>query len=90
MSGVPGGYGFRSVAAFVRVVCDTYALRVYWLEGERPIDDLTGCTPAFLDHYGAVAYWIESLDTRQPASVAMQEGGLFPASEFTDTDSVAA
>jgi len=68
----------------VRIVGDTFALSVHWIEQGRPIDDLTGATPSFLDHYGAVAYWIEALDTRVPAHVAMQEAGLFPAGEFVD------
>lgn len=74
----------------VRIVGDTYGLSVHWLEGGRPIDDLTGCTPSYMDHYEAVRYWIASLDTRVPAHVAMQEAGLFPAGEFVDAQPVAA
>ena len=68
----------------VRIVGDTFGLRVHWLENGRPIDDMTGCTPGDLDHYGAVAYWIGSLDTRVPAHIPMQDAGLFPAGEFVD------
>ena len=67
-----------------RIVGDTCQLAVHWLENDRPIDDLTGCTPPMLDHYLAVDYWIRSLDTRVPAHVPMQEAGLFPAGEFVD------
>ena len=74
----------------VRITGDTFGLSVQWIENGQPIDDLTGCTPSFLDHYGAVSYWIEALDTSQPAYVAMKNGGLFPAREFTDGDPVAA
>ena len=70
--------------AKVRIVGDTCQLAVHWLENDRPIDDLTGCTPPMLDHYLAVDYWIRSLDTRVPAHVPMQEAGLFPAGEFVD------
>jgi len=74
----------------VRIVGDTFGLSVHWLEGGRPIDDLTGCTPSYLDHYEAVRYWIESLDTRVPAHVAMQEAGLFGAGEFVDAEPMVA
>ena len=74
----------------IRIVGDTFGLSVHWLEGGRPIDDLTGCTPSYLDHYEAVRYWIESLDTRVPAHVPMQEGGIFSVGEFVDTEPVAA
>jgi len=74
----------------VRIVGDTCGLLVHWIENGRPIDDLTGCTPSYMDHYGAVAYWIEALDTRVPAHVAMQSAGLFPAGEFVDAEPVAA
>ena len=74
----------------VRLVGDTYGLHVHWIEGGRPIDNLTGCTPSYLDHYGAVAYWIAALDSRVPAHVAMQNAGLFPAGEFVDAEPVAA
>ena len=68
----------------IRIVGDTCGLLVHWIENGRPIDDLTGCTPSYMDHYGAVAYWIEALDTRVPAHVAMQHAGIFPAGEFVD------
>ena len=68
----------------VRITGDTYGLSVHWIENGRPIDDLTGCTPSYMDHYEAVRYWIESLDTRVPAHVPMQDAGLFPAGEFVD------
>ena len=74
----------------VRIVGDTFGLSVHWIEQGRPIDDLTGCTPSYMDHYGAVAYWIESLDTRVPAHVAMQNAGIFPAGEFVDAHVAAA
>ena len=70
----------------VRIVGDTFGLNVHWLENDRPIDDLTGCTPSYMDHYEAVRYWIESLDTRVPVHVAMQDAGLFPAGEFVDAE----
>ncbi len=68
----------------VRITGDTYGLTVHWIEHGRPIDDMTGCTPPSLDHAEAVRYWIESLDTRVPTHVPMQEAGLFPAGEFVD------
>ncbi len=74
----------------VRIVGDTFGLSVHWIENGRPIDDLTGATPSFLDHYGAVAYWIEALDTRVPAHVAMQEAGLFSDGEFVDAEPMVA
>ncbi len=61
-----------------------------WIEQDRPIDDLTGCTPASLDHDACVRYWIESLDARIPAYVPMQDAGLMPADEFLDAQPVAA
>ena len=74
----------------VRIVGDTYGLSVHWLKGGRPIDDLTGCTPSYLDHYEAVTYWIGSLDDRVPTHVPMQNAGIFPAGEFVDAQPVAA
>lgn len=74
----------------IRITGDTFGLSVQWIENGWPIDDLTGCTPSCLDHYGAVTHWIEALDTSQPAYVAMKNGGLFPAREFTDRDPIAA
>ncbi len=74
----------------VRIVGDAFGLSVHWLEGGRPIDDLTGCTPSYLDHCEAVRYWIEALDTRVAAHVAMQDAGIFPAGEFVDAEPVAA
>ena len=74
----------------IRITGDTYALSIYWLENGRPIDDLTGCTPGDLDHYGAVAYWIGSLDDRVPAHIPMQDAGLFPAGEFVDAEPMVA
>ncbi len=74
----------------VRIVGDTFGLSVHWIENGRPIDDLTGATPSYLDHYEAVRYWIESLDTRVPAHVAMQDAGIFPADEFVDAHPLAA
>jgi len=74
----------------VRIVGDTFGLSVHWIENGRPIDDMTGCTPSYMDHYGAVAYWIAALDARVPAHVAMQEAGIFPAGEFVDAEMVAA
>ncbi len=74
----------------VQITGDTYGLSVHWIEQGRPIDDLTGCTPASLDHDECVRYWIESLDTRVPAHVAMQNAGIFPAGEFVDAEPVAA
>lgn len=70
----------------VRITGDTFALSVHWLEQNRPIDDLTGCTHPYLDHAGAVEYWIHSLDDRVPAHVPMQAAGLFPAGEFVDDE----
>ena len=74
----------------VRIEGDTFGLSVHWIEGGRPIDDLTGTTPSYMDHYEAVRYWIEALDTRVPAHVAMQNAGIFPAGEFVDAQPVAA
>jgi hypothetical protein len=74
----------------VRIVGDTVGLSVHWIENGRPIDDLTGCTPSYLDHYEAARYWIASLDDRVPAHVAMQAAGLFPVGEFVDAEMVAA
>jgi len=74
----------------VRITGDTFGLSVHWLENGRPIDDLTGATPSYMDHAEAVTYWIGSLDTRVPAHVAMQNAGLFPAGEFVDAEPVAA
>ncbi len=68
----------------VRLVGDSYGLSVHWIEQGRPIDDLTGCTPSYLDHAECVRYWIEALDTRVPAHVPMQNAGIFPAGEFVD------
>jgi len=74
----------------VRIVGDTFGLSVPWIEQGRPIDDLTGCTPSYLDHYECVRYWIESLDTRVPAHVPMQNAGLFNAGEFVDAQPLVA
>ena len=74
----------------VRITGDTFGLSVHWIEQGRPIDDLTGCTPSYLDHYLAVDYWIRSLDDRVPAHVPMQEAGIFPTGEFVDAEPVAA
>ena len=74
----------------IRIVGDTFGLSAHWIEQGKPIDDLTGAMPSDLDHYGAVDYWIGSLDTRVPAHVAMQNAGIFPAREFTDAEPVAA
>ncbi len=74
----------------VRITGDTFGLSVHWLEGGRPIDDLTGCTPSYMDHYECVRYWIEALDTRVPAHVAMQDAGIFSPGEFVDAEPVAA
>ena len=74
----------------VRIEGDTFGLSVHWIENGRAIDDLTGCTPSYIDHYECVRYWIESLDTRVPAHVAMQNAGIFPAGEFVDAQPVAA
>ena len=74
----------------VRVAGDTFGLSVHWIEHGKLIDDLTGCTPSYLDHYEAVTYWIRSLDDRVPAHVPMQAAGLFPAGEFVDAEPVAA
>ena len=76
--------------AKVRVTGDTFGLSVHWIEQGKPIDDLTGATPSYLDHYECARYWIASLDTRVPTHVAMQNAGLFPAGEFVDAESVAA
>jgi len=73
----------------VRIVGDTFGLSVHWLEGGRPIDDLTGCTPSYLDHYEAVTYWISSLDATIRTHVPMQDAGLFPAGEFVDAHAAA-
>ncbi len=70
----------------VRVVGDTYGPSVHWIENGRPIDDLTGTTPSYLDHYEAVTYWIGSLDDRVPTHVPMQAAGLFPSGEFVDAE----
>ena len=74
----------------IRITGDTFDLAVHWLENDRPIDDLTGAMPSDLDHYGAVDYWIGSLDTRVPTHVPMQNAGIFPAREFVDAEPVAA
>ncbi len=68
----------------VRITGDTFGLSVHWIENGRPIDDLTGATPSYLDHYECVRYWIGSLDDRVPTHVPMQAAGLFPAGEFVD------
>lgn len=68
----------------VRITGDTFGLSVHWIEQGGPIDDMTGCTPSYLDHADAVAYWIGSLDDRVPAHVPMQDAGIFPAGEFVD------
>ena len=74
----------------IRITGDTFDLAVHWLEQGKSIDDLTGAMPSDLDHYGAVDYWIGSLDTRVPAHIPMQNAGLFPAREFVDAEPVAA
>ncbi len=74
----------------IRIVGDTFELSVHWLEQGKPIDDLTGAMPSDLDHYGAVDYWIGSLDHRVAAHIPMQNAGLFPTGEFTDAEPVAA
>jgi len=76
--------------AKVRITGDTFGLSVHWIEDGRPIDDLTGCTPATMDHHECVRYWIESLDTRVPSHIPMQAAGLFPAGEFVDAHVAAA
>jgi hypothetical protein len=74
----------------IRITGDTFGLSVHWLEQGKPIDDLTGAMPSDLDHYGAVDYWIGSLDHRVPTHVPMQAAGLFPTGEFVDAQPVAA
>ena len=74
----------------VRVTGDTFGLSVHWIEQDRPIDDLTGCTPPLLDHYEAVTYWIGSLDATVPAHVPMQEAGLHRGDEFIDAEPMVA
>ena len=74
----------------VRITGDTFGLSVHWIENGKPIDDLTGATPSYLDHYEAVTYWIRSLDDRVPSHIPMQAAGLFRAGEFTDAEPVAA
>ncbi len=69
---------------------DTCGLSVHWLEGGRPIDDLTGCTPSYLDYYKCVRYWIEALDHRANIEAVLQDAGLFRAGEFTGAEPVAA
>lgn len=67
---------------------DMYSLTIHWIENGRPIDDMSGCLPAGLDHYGAVKHWIEALGTRVLAHAAMQDARLLPPNEFTNDDPV--
>jgi hypothetical protein len=70
--------------AKVRITGDRNSLSVHWLHDGRPIDDLTGCTASYLDHHGAVRYWIESIDTREPAEAIMRRAGLRCPDEARD------
>ncbi len=70
--------------AKVRIEGDTNGVRVHWLEDGQPIDDLTDCTPILLDHHGAVAFWIESLDLSVPAQTVMERAGLRRADAYPD------
>jgi hypothetical protein len=51
----------------IRITGDASELSVHWIENGRPIDDLTGCTPAYLDHGGVVEYWLRSLGAEDHA-----------------------
>ncbi len=74
----------------IRITGDTFDLAVHWLDQGKSIDDLTGAMPGDLEHYGAVDYWIGSLDTRVPAHIPMQRAGRFPAREFVEAEPIAA
>jgi hypothetical protein len=68
----------------VRIVGDADGLTVHWIEGGRPIDDLTGCTPAFLSHGGVVEYWLCRLGAPAPVKALMQEAGVRDHEEHRD------
>jgi hypothetical protein len=67
----------------IRIVGDADGLTVHWIEDGRPIDDLVGCTPAFLSHGGVVEYWLQRLGAPTPVE-ALQACGIGEADEHRD------
>jgi hypothetical protein len=56
-------------AGKVRVTGERTTLRVQWLEGEAPVDDLTACTPPGLTHTAAVSWWVQSIGPSTPEAI---------------------
>jgi hypothetical protein len=65
----------------VRIIGDADGLTVHWIENGRPIDALTGCTPAFLRHGEVVEYWIRHLDARVNAAAVLRAAGIADPTE---------
>ena len=74
----------------VRVLGDASELSVHWMEGGRPVDDITGCTPAFLSHGGVVDYWLRALGAPAPVDAVLQEAGIGDNAEYRDQPEEAA
>ncbi len=70
--------------AKIRIVGDTDELRVDWLEGGQPIDDLTDCTPRSRRHAQVVAYWLYAIDRRVEVATLGQMVGLACRDTLTD------
>jgi hypothetical protein len=68
----------------VRIVGDADGLTIHWIEGGRAIDDLTGCTPAFLSHGGVVEYWLQRLGAAAPVEALVQAAGVNNHTEHRD------
>ena len=73
----------------VRIVGDASELSAHWIEGGRAIDDLTGCTPAFLRHGAVVEYWLCRLGAPAPAD-ELQACGLGEVDKHRDQPEEAA
>jgi hypothetical protein len=67
----------------VRITGDESELSVSWIENGRAIDDLVGCTPAFLRHGAVVEHWLARLGAPAPAD-ALQACGIKDNAEHRD------
>lgn len=67
----------------LRVCGDQFDVAVHWLEGGKPIDDLTSATPSGVSHRRAVEYWIRALAANNSANT---DALLFAANIPEDYD----
>jgi hypothetical protein len=68
----------------LRIVGDADGLTIHRIENGRPIDDLTGCTPAFLSHGGVAEYWLRTLGAPAPVDAWVQAAGNGGDAEYRD------